>query len=204
MGVVGSNGVLVVQLQCADKSSTELGKEMKRSSQKCHMSPDRLSTGKTTDSLVYHCLEDGRCQVFLGSAVIDQRLDVRLGKYTASCSNGVKCLIVLRIFVQTRCVCLKERSHLVDKRACASCTDAVHTLFNISAFKINNLGILTAKFDGYIGLRSIILQSSRDCNNLLDKRNTKILCKSQAAASSDDRRDLDRSQFIEGTAQQIR
>ena len=53
------------------------------------MSSDRLTTGKATDCLVDNSLEDRSRQVFLGSAFIDQGLNVCLGKYTTSCSNSI-------------------------------------------------------------------------------------------------------------------
>ena len=49
---------------------------MKGASEESNVSPDRFSAGQTADGLINDCLEDGCSQVFLGSAVIDQRLDI--------------------------------------------------------------------------------------------------------------------------------
>ena len=68
-------------------------------------------------------------------------------------------LEVLCIFVQSRSVCLKKGSHLVNKRTCAPCTDSVHTLFYISTFKIDDFRILTSELNRHISLRCIVLQS---------------------------------------------
>ena len=65
MGMVRGNRVLVVQLQGADKGCAQLGEEVKRPSEKCHVAADRFSAGKTADRLVDHCLKDGRGKVFL-------------------------------------------------------------------------------------------------------------------------------------------
>ena len=60
---------------------------------------------------------------------------------------------------------------MVDEGAGAAGTDAVHALFYISAFKIDDFGVFTAKFDSNICLRGVILQCTRDGNHFLDKRN---------------------------------
>ena len=66
------------------------------------MSADGLTAGKTGDGLVYHCLENGGRKVFLGSAVVDQRLNICFGKYTAAGCDGIEGLVIFGIFVQTR------------------------------------------------------------------------------------------------------
>lgn len=53
------------------------------------MTTDRFSTGKTTDGLIHNSLENGCGKVFLSSTVIDQWLDICLGKYTAARSDRV-------------------------------------------------------------------------------------------------------------------
>ena len=57
---------------------------MKRSAEKCNVTFDRLTTGKTTDRLVYNGLENRSRQVFFRSPFVDQRLNICLSKYTAA------------------------------------------------------------------------------------------------------------------------
>ena len=121
------------------------------------MSADRFAAGKTADRLIDNCLENRSRQIFSGSTFVDQGLDICFGKYTASCSDRVDCLVIFGIFVQSCCISLDERCHLVDKRTGTTCTDTIHTLFYITAFKINDLRIFTAKLDGNIGLWCIVL-----------------------------------------------
>ena len=108
------------------------------------MTADRLTAGKSADRLVYDCLEDRSGQVFFGRSFIDQRLDIRFGKYAAASRNRINFLVIFGLFVQPACVCLDPRSHVVDKRPGASGADAVHALFYISAFKINNFCVFAA------------------------------------------------------------
>ena len=142
---------------------------MQRTAKKCDMTADRFSAGQSTDGLVDNCLENRSRQVFFGSTVIDQRLDICLGKYAAAGCNRIKCFVIFGIFVQTGCICLEKGCHLVDERSGTSGADSVHTLLNISIFKIDDLGIFAAQLDRYIGLWCIILKSGGNGNNLLDK-----------------------------------
>ena len=203
MRVVRRDDVLVIQLQGADKSRPQFREEMERSAQERYVSADRFAAGQSADGLVDHRLEDGRRQVFFGRSVVDQRLDVGLGKHTAACRDGIERVIVFRIFVQSGCVGLQKGRHLVDERACTAGTDAVHTLLHAAAFKIDDLGVLAAKLDGYICLRRIVLQRCGHSDNFLDERHVKVFCQGQAAASRDDRGDVDRAQLIEGASEKI-
>ena len=108
------------------------------------MSADGFPAGKAADGLVYDRLENGGGEIFFGRAVIDQRLDIRFCKYTASGGDGVKRLIIPGIFIQAGSVCLEKGRHLVDERAGTSGTDAVHALLNISAFEVNDFSVFSS------------------------------------------------------------
>ena len=76
VGVVHVDGVLLVQLQRADKRRLELGEEVQRAAEEGDMAADRLAAGETGDGLIDHGLEDRGGQVLLRSPLIDQRLNV--------------------------------------------------------------------------------------------------------------------------------
>ncbi len=63
------------------------------------MSAYRLAAGKTADGLVHDCLTDGSRQILLGRAVIDERLNIGFGKYTAARGDRIERLIALGIFI---------------------------------------------------------------------------------------------------------
>ena len=63
------------------------------------MPPDRFTTCQSGNGLVHHSLKNRSGQVFLGSAFVDQRLDIGLGKYAAAGRDGVEGFIIFRIFV---------------------------------------------------------------------------------------------------------
>ena len=179
MGILWCDNVFVIQLESTDKRFSQFREEMKRSTEESNMSADWFSAGKTTDGLVDDCLEIEADRSSLVAPSFDQRLDICLGKYAAAGCNCIKCFVIFGIFVQTGCICLEKGRHLIDERSGTSGADSVHTLLNISIFKIDDLGIFAAQLDRYIGLWCIILKSGGNGNNLLDKRYAKMLCQSK-------------------------
>ena len=88
---------------------------MQRATEKRHVTADRLTACKTGYGLVDYGLENGSSQIFLGCPVIDEGLDIRLGKYTASGSYCVQTVVILCIFVKSGSVSHEQRGHLVDE-----------------------------------------------------------------------------------------
>ena len=99
-----------------------------------------------------------------------------LGENAAAGRDRIDCLVIFRVLIQTGCVRLKQRSHLINKRAGASGADSVHTLVD-AAGKVNDFRIFAAKLDGNVGLRGIILQGCGNRYNLLDKWNAQMFRK---------------------------
>ena len=188
--------MFIIQLQSTDKGRPQFGKKVERAAKESYMSTDRLSTGQAGNGLVYHCLKNGSRKVFFGSTFVDQRLDVCFCKNSASGSDRIEGFVILSIFIQACSICLQKGSHLVNKGACTSCTDPVHTLFNIATFKINDLGILAAKLNGNICLRRNLLESSGNCNDLLDKWNLQMVGQCETAGTSDHRMESQLSKFV--------
>ena len=196
MRILRYDGVFLIQFESADKGFLQLGKEMERTSEKSDVAADRLSAGKAGDRLIDYRLENGRGKIFLGRALVDQRLDIRLGKYAAARRDGIKSFVILRVFVQTGSVRLQKRGHLVDKGTCSSGTDTVHTLFDIAALKIDDLGVLAAQLDRHVGLGRGFLESGGYCDNFLNKRNLQMVGKSKPAGSGDHRMESDFPQSV--------
>ena len=169
---------------------------MKRAAKEGYVPTDWFAAGKTTDGLVYNCLEDRSRQIFSGCTFIDQGLDICLCKYTAAGSNRIDRFIILGIFIQTAGVCLDQGSHLVDEGTGTAGADTIHSLLDIATLKIDDLGILTTKFNGYVGLRSGVLQSGRYGDNLLYKRNIEVFGQCQTTGTGNHRAELDLSEFF--------
>ena len=160
------DGGLVRELQRANERRLELRQEVQRSAEERDVAADRLAAGKARDGLVDDCLKDGGGKVRLGRPLVDEGLDVRLGKHAAARGDGIDLLILLRLAVKARGVGLQKRRHLVNERAGAACADAVHALLKRRT-EVDDLRVLAAKLDGHIGLRSLAPQRVRDSHDLL-------------------------------------
>ena len=204
MGIFRNDGVFLIKVQSADEAFAKLGEEVQRTAEEGNMAADRFAAGKTGDGLVYHRLKNGYRQIFLGRALIDQRLNVCLGEDTTACGDRVDRLIVLGVFIQSGCVRLQKRGHLVNKRTGSSGADAVHSLLDISILKVDDLRVLAAELDGNVGLRSLELQGRGDGNNLLHERNIDVLSQGKAAGSGDDRMNLDVPRYLLRLFEKIR
>ena len=154
---------------------------MKRAAQERHVSPDGLAAGQSADGLVDHGLENRSGQVFLGGTVIDQRLNIGLGKYAAAGRDGIKRMIVLGVLIQTGGVRLQKRSHLVDEGTGTAGADTVHTLLHIAALEVNDFCVLTAKLYRHVGLGSCLLQSRRYSYDFLYEGYAQMVRQGQSA-----------------------
>ena len=99
----GDSGFLR-QVQRADEGVAQLRQKMQRSAQKRHAPADGLAAGQARNGLVHHGLEDAGRQVLTGRALVDKRLDVRLGEHAAARRNGIDLVIARRQVVQARSV----------------------------------------------------------------------------------------------------
>ena len=168
MGVFRIDDLVFGQLQRSDKRRFQLGQIVKRSSEKRDAAANRLAAGKPGDRLVDDRLKDRRGEICFRHALVDQRLNVGLGKHAAACGDSVDLLIIFCRLVQPFGVGLQKRRHLVDERSGASGADAVHPLVK-TALEIYDLGVLAAELDGDVGLRIIFHYGVRHGNDLLRK-----------------------------------
>ena len=104
--MVRRNDMFIIQFERADKCLSKLGEEVKRSAQKRYVPSDRFPAGKTTDRLVDNRLKNRCGKIFLGCALVDERLYIRFCKHAAAGSNRIERLIIFGVLVQTGCVCL--------------------------------------------------------------------------------------------------
>ena len=177
--------MILIQLQRPDKGRLKFREEMKGTAKKGYMPPNGLAAGKAADGLVYHRLKDGGGQILLGSALVDQGLDVGFGKDTAPGRNGIEGVIAFGVFVETGCVGLQEGCHLVDEGAGAACTDSVHPLFHIASLKIDDLGILASELDSHVGSGSELLESRGYADDLLYKGHLQVIGQRKSAGAGD-------------------
>ena len=152
MRIVGNERMLFIKSERTDKCICQFGKEVKRPPEKRNMTADRFSACKPGDRLIDYGLEDRCGKIFFCRTVVYQRLYIGFGEYTASCGYGIKTRVGFCVFIESRRICHQKSGHLVYKRAGTAGTNAVHALLDVTVFKINDLGILTAEFYGNIGI----------------------------------------------------
>ena len=180
VGVFRVNDVFGGQLEGADKGLFQLGQKVQRAAQKGHAAPDGLAAGQTGDGLLYHRLKDGGGKVGLGGTLVDEGLNVGLGKYAAPGGDGIDFLVVFRLFVQAGGIGLQQCGHLVDESAGAAGADAVHALFQ-TALEIDDFGVLTAQLDGNIGLGCRLLEGRGHRHHLLHEGDAQRLAQIDGA-----------------------
>ena len=185
MGIFGDDGGFVCQFQCFDETAAQFGQEMQGAAQKCYMTADRFAASQTRDGLIDYCLENGRCQVFLLCAFVDQGLDICFCEYAAAGSDGIDHFVIFCQFIQTCGICLQQACHLVDEGACTAGTNAVHSLFHVAAFEVDDLCIFAAQFDGYICLRGSCFYCVCCCYYFLNEFHADGFCQRNAAGTCD-------------------
>ena len=145
-----------------------------------------MAAGQAADGLIHHRLEDGRCQIFHPGAVINQRLNIRLGEHTAPGCDRIDDLIILRRLIQSVGVCIQQDSHLIDERTGAPCTGSVHSLFNRLAVE-RDFRILSPQLDDTVCLGNQRFHRLRTGNDLLFEPDAHQLRKGQTAGPGDHR-----------------
>ena len=145
---------------------------MKRAAEKSNTSSNGLSAGKSRYSLIDYRLKDRCGKISRACPLIDKGLNVGLCKHSATGGNRIDLLVVFGSFVKSLGIGLQKCRHLIDKAAGASRANAVHAFFK-TARKIDDLGILTAKLDGNIGLRCYLFKCCRYRHDLLNKGDIK-------------------------------
>ncbi len=174
MRIFRHDGRFLRQMQRADKGLTQLRQEMQRPSQKRHMPPNRFAAGQSGNRLIHDSLKNRSRQILPCRAFVNQRLNIALGKHAATRRNGVQLVIIPCQLIQPRRVRFQQRRHLVDERARTTGAHAVHALLQ-TAGEINNLRVLSAQFNGDIGLRCRLLQRFRHRDDFLHETNVQCL-----------------------------
>ena len=202
VSVLGHDTVLLVQVECEVEAVAQLGEVLQRAAQEGDVAADGTAARQTRDGLGHDSLEDGGRHVLGAGALVEQRLDVGLGKNAAAAGNGIDRGGVGREFVKAAGVSVQQSGHLVDERARATGAGAVHALLN-AIIEVDDLGVLAAQLDGDIGGRNEGLDGTLAGDDLLDKLQIEPLGQQQAARAGDGTGHLGRRQHRRGTLEQV-
>ena len=125
---------------------------VQRAAEEHDLALDPASLRQTADGLVDDRLIDRGGDIGFGGALVDQRLDIRLGEYAAARGDGVDLLMFQAQRVHFAVAEVQQGRHLVDESAGAARAGAVHTLIE-SAGKEDDLRVLAAQLDHRVGIR---------------------------------------------------
>ena len=142
MWVLWEDNFIVGQVEGFDKAVAELVHEVEGPTQKGNVPTNLMPSSQTGNRLVDHGLKDTGRNIFLPGPVIDQWLDISLGKDPAPTGNRVNFFRVPSQLVQPIGIGIQEDRHLVNKGSGPTGTTPVHPLFQRVA-KEGDFGILT-------------------------------------------------------------
>ena len=202
VGVLGHNAVLLVQVEREVEAVAQLGEILQRAAQEGDVAADGTAARQARDGLGHDGLEDGGGHVLGAGALVEQRLDVGLGKDAAAAGDGIDGGGVGREFVKAAGIGVQQGCHLVDERARTAGAGAVHALLD-AVVKVDDLGVLAAQLDGDVGGRDEGLDSALAGDDLLDKLQVEPLGQQQAARTGNGAGHLGRRQHGRGTLEQV-
>ena len=166
--------VRVVQLQRLLKALLQTLEEEQRTAEEQHIALDLTALRQTGNGLVDDRLKDGRGNVLLARALVEQRLNIRLGEYAAAGRDGVDALRALREFIELGRCNIQQDRHLVDESAGAARAGAVHALLQLTGEEYD-LRVLAAQLNNNIGLRNVHAYRLAGGEHLLYKINIRGL-----------------------------
>ena len=168
------------------KALLKAAEEEQRSAQEQHLALDSSALAESGDRLVYHRLKDAGSNVLLARTLIEQRLDISLGKNAAAGGNRIDSLVLQAQPVHLLGADIQQGCHLVDEGAGTSGTASVHPLLQASGEE-DDFRILAAQLDDRIGVRLILHDCFVGGKDLLHKINAGILCQTQSGRTGNRR-----------------
>ena len=144
-------GALAGDAQRLVKAAAQHRAEGQRPAQVQNVALDGAALGQAGDGLADHRLVNAGGDVLRPGALVDEGLDVALGKNAAAGGDGVGALGPFRRLVHLVSAHLQQGGHLVDESAGAAGAAAVHPHLG-AAGEEEDLGILAAQLDHAVGL----------------------------------------------------
>ena len=157
---------------------------MEGASQKDDLTLELTALSQTGHRLVHHRLKDRGRYVLFPSALVQDRLDVTLGKHAAAGGNGIDLLMFEREFIQLVYRDVHQSGHLIDKSTGTAGTGAVHPLLQCTA-KEDDLGVLAAQLDDGIRIRYVGVDSGSGGVHLLHEVDVRRFGHAQTGGAGD-------------------
>ena len=188
VSVFREDGVVPIQLECVYKALPQAHEEVEGAAQEDDLALELPALGQAGHGLVHHGLEDGGGHVLLVGALVEQGLDIGLGKDAAAGGNGVELLMLEGEPVQLVDGHVHEGGHLVDEGAGAAGAGAVHALLQ-SAAEEDDLGVLAAQLNDGVGFGYVAVHGGGGGVDLLDEVDASRLGHPQTGRAGDGQAD---------------
>ena len=156
------------QMKHLIKAGPQLTEERQGTAEIQHVPLNGPSLGQTGNGLVDHRHENGTGDVLVSGALVEERLDIRLGKNAAAGGDGIGLFGPCRRLVHIRGGRIEKGRHLINKRTRAACTGSVHPDLQRS-LKKEYFGILAAQLDDTVRSRHQRIRGHLRRINLLNK-----------------------------------
>ena len=202
VSVLGHNAVLLVQVEREVEAVAQLGEVLQWAAQEGDVAANGTAARQARNGLGHDGLEDGSGHILGAGSLVEQRLDVSLGKDAAAAGDGIDGGGVGRELVEAAGVGVQQSGHLVDERARAAGAGAVHALLD-AIVEVDDLGVLAAQLDSNVGGRDKGLDSALAGNDLLDKLQVEPLGQQQAARTGNGASHLGRRQHGRSALEQV-
>ena len=193
--MVRDDHIFISDVQGLLEPFAESGLESERPAEEGHFSVHRPPAGETGNSLVHHGLEDGKGDIFMGNAFIQESLDIGLRKNAAAGSDGVNLLCLRSQLTETGSIYGKKGSHTVDKSSRTPGTGPVHPLIHAIS-KVGDFFIFPAQFDDHIRIGMESLDRFRLRQDFLGKRKAHEPGKSHTAGPGNGCGDAAAGEFL--------
>ena len=200
VAVLGEHGVVGVQLQGLHEALPQAHEEVEGAAQEDDLALELPALGEAGHRLIHHGLEDRGRHVLLPAALVEDGLDVALGKDAAAGGDGVDLLVAQAQLVQLVHRHVHEGGHLVDESAGAA--GAVHPLLQRAAEK-DDFGVLAAQFDDRIGVGYVLVDGGGGGVHLLHEVDLRRLGHAQAGRAGDDDAHLSAGEPVRQRAQSL-
>ena len=185
VAVLRENGMVLVQLQRLHKALPQAGEEVERTAQEDNLPLQLPPLGEAGHSLIHHGLKNRGRHILLAPALVQDRLDIALGKNATAGGDGVYFFVLQGEFIQFGDGHIHQGGHLIDEGAGSAGTGAVHPLLQ-GAAEENNLGVLAAQLNNGVGVRYVGINGGGGGVHLLHKVDTRRLGHTQPGRSGDD------------------
>ena len=176
--------MFVIKLKRFIEALAKFGQVLQRTAEERNMTANRTTTCQTGNSLCNNALENRCSNIFFFSPLVQKGLYVGLSEYATATSNRIQHRMVLSKLIQSRCVSVQKRGHLIDECAGTTSARTVHTLFD-AIIEVDDLSVFATKLDSNIGLGDKRFNCRFGSDYFLNEFDTEPLGKQQTTGASD-------------------